>query len=81
MRVSVCGVDNLIRDVSHIPEDTPGRWTHIHVATIVKDCETSARKHAMFVGPTNAKRTDNLLYTASSCKTMYTLMKYITESY
>ena len=47
-----------------MPEDTPGRWTHI--AKIVKDCETSARKHAMFVGPTNAKRTDKLLYTASS---------------
>ena len=29
----------------------------------------------MFVGPTNAKRTDKLLYTASSCKTMYTLIK------
>ena len=29
----------------------------------------------MFVGPTNAKRTDMWLFTASSCKTMNTLIK------
>ena len=35
MSASVCDVDSMIRAVSHIPEDTPGRCTHL--AKIVKD--------------------------------------------